>query len=118
MLLFQPLFRVTAGTKTLVGFEALLRWQHPNLGCLVADQFISQAEKSGLVIPLGEWVLARALREGRDLQQILPHQEMRIAVNISPLHLPQAGFCAGLDGALEAEAFPPGLLSLEVATAF
>jgi EAL domain-containing protein (putative c-di-GMP-specific phosphodiesterase class I) len=114
MLLYQPLFRVTAGTKRLMGFEALLRWQHPRHGCMTADQFIPQAEKSRLVLPLGEWVLARALRQGRVLQQIRPHAEMRMAVNVSPLQIKQAGFCAGLAGALEAEAFPPECLSLEV----
>jgi EAL domain-containing protein (putative c-di-GMP-specific phosphodiesterase class I) len=78
------------------------------------EQFIPQAEKSGLILPLGEWVLAKALRQGRVFQHIRPREEMRMAVNISPLQIPQAGFCSGLAGALEAEAFPPEALSLEV----
>ncbi len=114
VLLYQPLFRISAGTKWLVGFEALLRWQHPRHGCMLPDQFIPQAEKSGLIAPLGEWVLANALRHGRALQRLRPNAEMRMAVNISASQLPQAGFCTGLAGALEAEAFPPAALSLEV----
>ncbi len=78
------------------------------------NQFIPQAEQSGLILPLGEWVLASALRQGRTLQRLRPDAEMRMAVNISASQLPQAGFCTGLAGALEAAGFPPAALSLEV----
>ncbi|HEY1413925.1 MAG TPA: EAL domain-containing protein, partial [Rhodopila sp.] len=115
VLLYQPLFRSVAGTRYLLGFEALLRWQHPRHGCMSPDQFIPQAEKSGLIIPLGELVLARVLRQGHVFRQIRPEADMRMAMNISPLQLVQPGFCSGLAGALEAEAFPPAALSLEVA---
>jgi diguanylate cyclase (GGDEF)-like protein len=114
VLLYQPLFRTTAGARCLAGFEALLRWQHPQNGCMFPGQFIPRAEESGLIIPLGEWVLAKALRQGRAFQRIRPDAEMRIAVNISASRFSQAGFCSGLAGALEAEAFPPAALFLEV----
>jgi len=113
-LLYQPLFRITNGARRLVGFEALLRWQHPRHGRMIPCQFIPQAEQSGMILPLGEWVLAQAVRQGRAFQLIRPDAEMRIAVNVSPSQIPQPGFCSGLAGALEAEAFPPTALFLEV----
>jgi EAL domain-containing protein (putative c-di-GMP-specific phosphodiesterase class I) len=114
VLLYQPLFRSIAGTRSLLGFEALLRWHHPRHGCMLPDQFIPQAERSGLIIPLGELVLARILRQGHRFRQIRPDADMRMAMNISALQVAQAGFCSGLAGALEAEACPPAALSLEV----
>jgi diguanylate cyclase (GGDEF)-like protein len=113
-LLYQPMFRIVAATRRLVGFEALLRWRHPRHGWMSPDQFMEPAEKSGLILPLGEWVLATALRQGRVLQQIRPDEEFRMAVNISARQFPQTGFCSGLVGALESEAFPPAALVLEV----
>jgi len=114
LLLYQPLFRMTEGARRLAGFEAFLRWQHPLHGCMLPHQFIPEAEKSGLMIPIGEWVLATVLRQGRVLQQLRPQAEMRLAMNISPSQIPQAGFCSGLAGTLEADGFPPSALSLEV----
>ncbi len=114
VLLYQPLFRITTTTRRLVGFEALLRWHHPRHGCMGPNQFIPRAEKSGLILPLGEWVLAKALRQGRAFQLIRPNTEMRMAVNIAASQLPQPGFCSGLVGALEADGFPPSALSLEI----
>jgi len=60
-------------------------------------------------------VLTTALRQGRELRRMRPDNEMRMAVNISALQLPQAGFCSGISGTLEAEGFPPSALSLEAA---
>ena len=114
VLLYQPMFRIAGAARRLVGFEALLRWHHSRHGWMLPDQFIEPAEKSGLIHPLGEWVLATALHQGHVLQAMRPDTEFRMAVNISALQLPRAGFCSGLLGALEAEAFPPAALVLEV----
>jgi diguanylate cyclase (GGDEF)-like protein len=113
-LLYQPLFRIVAGAKCLVGFEALLRWQHPRHGSMSPDDFIALAEQSGLILPLGEWILAKALRQGRIFRQIRPGGEMRMAVNISASQLLQAGFCSDLLGALASEGLPHSALSVEV----
>jgi diguanylate cyclase (GGDEF)-like protein len=112
-LLYQPLFSIAGGKRHLVGFEALLRWQHPRNGMMSPDRFLPLACKSGLIHPLGEWVLASALRQGCVFRNIRPDGEMRIAMNVAVEQF-QAGFCPGLAGALEAEGFPPAALCLEV----
>lgn len=112
VLVYQPLFSIAAGTQKLAGFEALLRWRHPRLGWMAPNSFIPLAEKSGLILPLGDWVLATALRQGRMLQ--LPGANLRLAVNISALQLAQPNFCAGLADVLQAEGLPPTALCLEV----
>jgi len=111
-LVYQPLFRIAGGTRQLAGFEALLRWHRPRLGWTAPDLFIPQAEKSGLILPIGDWVLSRALREGRVL--IGKDAGMLLTVNFSALQLAQPGFCADLAELLQAEGFPPEALCLEV----
>jgi diguanylate cyclase (GGDEF)-like protein len=114
VLLFQPLFSVTAGTRRLAGFEALVRWRHPRLGWISPAQFIPLAEKSGLILPLGDWVLAAALRQGKMLRQAHPNANLVMHVNVSALQLPQSAYGLGVAGALEAEGYPPGALCLEI----
>ena len=111
-MVYQPMFRFVEGTRTLAGFEALVRWRHPRLGWMAPGLFIPQAEQSGLILPLGDWILARALREGRDLTAQDPR--LSLAVNFSALQLAQPGFCSGLAELLRAEGFPPAGLCLEV----
>jgi diguanylate cyclase (GGDEF)-like protein len=114
VLVYQPMFSIASGTRKLVGFEALLRWQHPRLGWMAPDLFIPLAEKSGLILPIGDWVLARGLREGRVLLHGGPNVDLRLSVNISASQLTQPNFCSGLADALQAEGFPPTALCLEV----
>jgi diguanylate cyclase (GGDEF)-like protein/PAS domain S-box-containing protein len=114
VLLYQPLFRIGSGTRRLAGFEALVRWQHPRHGWLSPGTFIPLAEKSGLILPLGDWVLATALRHGRAMRDAYPEANLIMNVNVSALQLPQSGYCSGIAGALEAEGYPPAALCLEV----
>jgi len=114
VLLYQPLFAVTAGTKRLAGFEALIRWRHPRHGWISPAQFIPLAEKSGLILPLGDWVLATALRQGQVLRRAHPNADLVMNVNVSALQLPQSAYGLGIAGALEAEGYPPGALCLEI----
>ena len=114
VLLYQPLFGISSETRRLVGFEAVIRWRHRRHGWLSPALFIPIAEKSGLISPLGDWVLTTALRQGRVIRTAYPSADLIINVNVSALQLPREGFCSDVAGALEAEGFPPGALCLEV----
>jgi len=82
VLFFQPI--VSLISNQIVGFEALVRWQHPVLGTIAPLAFISLAEKTGFIVPLGNWVLHEACRRLRDWHDAIPEsREMSIAVNIS-----------------------------------
>lgn len=87
-LLYQP--QIDTETRRMVGVEALLRWQHPHLGVITPDKFISLAEETGLIIPIGEWTLIEACRQNRAWQQQgLP--PVRMAVNLSARQFSQHG---------------------------
>jgi diguanylate cyclase (GGDEF)-like protein len=109
---YQPKF-AAADAKRVIGAEALLRWQHPRHGLLMPDQFIAQAEKTGLIIPIGNWVLNEACRqmsrwyaEGRD--------DWRVAVNLSALQFCHVGLIDSVRNALERHALPANCLTLEI----
>jgi diguanylate cyclase (GGDEF)-like protein len=77
---YQPRMRMADGA--LVGVEALIRWQHPRRGLMAPDKFIGVAEDSGLIVPIGEWVLEEACRQLRDWQRTVA-SDLRLSVNIS-----------------------------------
>src|SRR5690606_33136529 len=85
-LVYQPKFQAPVGP--IVGFEALLRWQHPSQGLLCPDQFLPLAEKSGLIIPIGNWVIDEACRQLR-VWHLEGHTEWSMAVNLSTLQFEQ-----------------------------
>jgi EAL domain-containing protein (putative c-di-GMP-specific phosphodiesterase class I) len=114
VLQYQPLFSITGATKKLVGFEALVRWRHPRSGWMAPDLFIPQAEKSGLILPLGEWVLTKALSQGQEFFRVCPDMKRYMTVNVSVVQFAEAGFCSGLAAMLQAKDFSPALLCLEV----
>ncbi len=103
---YQPLLS-SCGMR-MQGLEALVRWQHPELGPVPPEDFIPLAESRGLVVPLGEWVLRRACSDARRW----PH--LRIAVNVSPVQFRQRGFVAKVKSILEATGFDPNRLDLEL----
>jgi diguanylate cyclase (GGDEF)-like protein/PAS domain S-box-containing protein len=89
-LVYQPQMDVVTGKVT--GLEALLRWQHPELGLVPPDQFIGIAENTGMILPIGEWVLRTACSQARKWQgQGL--RPVRVAVNVSAVQFRQEGFC-------------------------
>ncbi|MGA8276676.1 MAG: EAL domain-containing protein [Rhodanobacteraceae bacterium] len=108
---YQP--QVDAGTEDIVGMEALLRWEHPDLGMISPGFFIPLAEASGLIAPIGEWVLRAACADARRWQQRfgLP---LRLGVNLSPLQLRMPGFAGVVSDALAKTGLDPGLLDLEM----
>jgi diguanylate cyclase (GGDEF)-like protein/PAS domain S-box-containing protein len=88
-LVYQP--QVDIRTKTITGLEALLRWQHPKLGLVPPAKFIGIAEHSGLIVPIGEWVLRSACTQAKIWQEAgLP--AVPIAVNVSAVQFRQQGF--------------------------
>lgn len=78
---YQP--QMDLRTGRMIGFEALLRWQNPDLGLVPPDRFIPLAEETGLIIPIGEWVLKTACMDNKHWQAV-GHPPMAVAVNLSP----------------------------------
>ena len=100
-------------TGDISGVEALLRWQHPDLGIVPPLHFIPTAEESGLIVPIGKWVLDTACAQNVAWQQQgLP--AMRIAVNLSPRQFTDPNLLQDIRGALAASGMAPQLLELEI----
>ena len=110
-LFYQPKFDALKGTP--VGAEALLRWEHPEEGLLLPDRFIALAEKTGLIIPIGDWVLDEACRQMR-LWYEQGYQHWRIAVNLSALQFCHVGLVDSVAGALARHNLPANSLTLEI----
>ncbi len=103
---YQPLLSA-CGTR-MQGLEALVRWQHPELGMVPPEDFIPLAESRGLVVPLGQWVLRRACHDARRWPGL------RIAVNVSPVQFRQRGFVDTVKAILDATGLDPNRLDLEL----
>ena len=108
---YQP--KVEAADGRVSGVEALVRWQHPELGLVGPNQFIGVAEEIGLIIPLGEWVLATACRQLRAWQQ-QGCAPVSVAVNIAGSHFRQPSLLTAVADALRDSNLDPGLLEIEV----
>lgn len=106
-LLYQPVVQASSGALT--GFEALLRWMHPEYGNITPAKFIPLAEETRLIAPIGEWVLRRACIEAARWDHPL-----RIAVNVSSEQLHDTSFVACVAQALEQSGLHPDRLELEV----
>ncbi|WP_186768246.1 EAL domain-containing protein [Streptomyces qinzhouensis] len=110
---YQPL--VHMGDGRVHGAEALVRWSHPQHGVLGPDQFIPLAEHTGLIVPLGRWVLQEAVRQACDWQQHRTESgPLRINVNLSPAQLQHPGLVKDTVAVLERAGLEPGALCLEV----
>jgi diguanylate cyclase (GGDEF)-like protein len=110
-LYYQPKFDAVSGIA--VGAEALLRWEHPQQGLLLPAAFIALAEKTGLIIAIGEWVLDEACRQ-MSLWYAQGYQSWRIAVNLSALQFCHAGLVNSVAAALERHQLPANSLTLEI----
>jgi diguanylate cyclase (GGDEF)-like protein len=110
-LVYQPV--ISLAHRTLVGLEALVRWRHPEWGCVEPARFIPVAEDSGLIAPLGDWILAEACRAARRWhEQGAP--AVPVMVNVSALQLRRPGFETHLSAVLGETGLPPALLELEL----
>jgi diguanylate cyclase (GGDEF)-like protein/PAS domain S-box-containing protein len=108
---YQPIVDVRSGR--VCGVEALLRWRHPELGLLPPSEFITLAEISGLIVPIGHWVLKTACEQVREWQAMgFPH--LRVSVNLSPRQFQQANLVSQVTGALAASGIDAGSLDLEI----
>jgi diguanylate cyclase (GGDEF)-like protein len=110
-LVYQPQMDIATGK--IIGLEALLRWQHPELGLVPPDKFIRIAENSGLIVPIGEWVLRTACSQARKWQdEGIP--AVSVAVNVSAVQFRQEGFGEVIRKVLYETGLPPQLLELEL----
>jgi diguanylate cyclase (GGDEF)-like protein/PAS domain S-box-containing protein len=113
LLAYQPM--VSLHDESIVGVEALIRWEHPGRGLIPPDEFIPVAEETGLIERIGHWVLDRACRQAA--QWARAHQDVApvgIAVNLSPLQLAQRGFPEVVADVLHGSGLDPASLSLEI----
>jgi EAL domain-containing protein (putative c-di-GMP-specific phosphodiesterase class I) len=110
-LVYQPQMEIATGK--IVALEALLRWQHPKLGLVPPDRFIRIAENSGLILPIGEWVLRTACSQARKWQEEgLP--AVSVAVNVSAVQFRQEDFCELIRRVLHETGLEPQYLELEL----
>ncbi|MBA1288542.1 putative bifunctional diguanylate cyclase/phosphodiesterase [Pseudomonas japonica] len=110
-LFYQPKFDAASGRP--VGAEALLRWQHPQLGLLGPDKFIELAEKTGMIIPIGDWVLNEACRQ-MALWVREGYDDWRVAVNLSALQFCHGGLVESVALALSRNGLEARNLTLEI----
>ncbi len=104
---YQPVLDLESGR--IAGLEALVRWSHPTRGVMYPDSFIEVAEDTGLIVPIGEWVLRQACRDAADW----PH-DVKIAVNLSPAQFKRGDLVSMVISALGAAGLDPLRLELEI----
>jgi EAL domain-containing protein (putative c-di-GMP-specific phosphodiesterase class I) len=107
---FQPQIDLQSGAIT--GAEALVRWVHPDLGLISPAEFIPLAEETGLIVPIGEWVLKQACHAAR--QWHLDGYPLRVAVNLSGRQLKEDGFVATVLEIVRLSGLPPASVELEL----
>jgi diguanylate cyclase (GGDEF)-like protein/PAS domain S-box-containing protein len=111
-LLYQP--KVELGSERIVGVEALIRWEHPEHGTIPPLKFIPLAEQSGLIVPIGAWVVQEACREAARWHAEFDRRDLMIAVNLSPRQLGTGGIVETVREALDETGLDPSALCLEV----
>ena len=111
---YQPIVRLSDGE--MVGLEALVRWQHPTLGLVSPQEFVPLAEESGLVVPMGNWVLDQACSDLARWHRLAPAgaPRLRVSVNVAARQLQSAAFLAVVDAALARHDLDPASLTLEI----
>ncbi len=108
---YQPKLCLRSGR--LLGMEALLRWNHPEKGMIRPDQFISVAEETGLIIPIGKWIARQACRMSKALSAA-GLGNLQVAINLSPKQFSDPDLVASIANILKEEALPASLLELEL----
>jgi diguanylate cyclase (GGDEF)-like protein/PAS domain S-box-containing protein len=108
---YQP--KVNINTNEIIGMEALVRWDHPELGIIPPIKFIPLAEETGLIVPLGEWILKESVRQA-SLWQENGYPDLNLSVNISVRQLEDNNFGTMLQNVLEETTYNPEKLELEI----
>jgi len=112
-LAYQPIFSLKDGR--MVGFEALIRWQHPKRGLLAPDAFIEAAEATGAIVAIGEWVLGEACRQLQAWTHVYESaRALTVSVNVSPRQLATPGFVASVGDALDRSQLDAQRLNIEI----
>jgi EAL domain-containing protein (putative c-di-GMP-specific phosphodiesterase class I) len=112
-LLYQPI--LSLASDQITGFEALLRWHHPQRGLISPSEFILIAEETGLILPIGQWVLLAACRQLYEWQTKFPRTPtLTMNVNISGRQFAAAGFLEQVEAVLQEVAIDPHTLRLEI----
>ncbi|RLQ90578.1 bifunctional diguanylate cyclase/phosphodiesterase [Planomicrobium sp. Y74] len=111
VLYYQP--KVVLGTKKIIGMEALLRWQHPELGWISPVEFIPVAEETGQIVSIGEWVLEEACRQNKRWQDA-GYPPLTVSVNVSVLQFKHGKFLETVEQVLEKTGLDTRYLELEI----
>jgi diguanylate cyclase (GGDEF)-like protein len=109
---YQPI--VDVSSQQIVGFEALLRWRHPERGLISPLEFIPLAEETGLIVPIGRWVLQEATRQAAEWQNRSPLGRLRMSVNVSVRQFQHPDLVGDVAEALQRSGLDPRLLTLEI----
>jgi diguanylate cyclase (GGDEF)-like protein/PAS domain S-box-containing protein len=107
---YQPIRDLA--TRRIVGVEALLRWQHPQMGLVFPQSFLARSDFTGLILAIGPWILGSAAVQVREWQR--RQRSLRLAVNLSPAELTKRSLPDELKATLDATGLPPRLLQIEV----
>jgi diguanylate cyclase (GGDEF)-like protein/PAS domain S-box-containing protein len=111
-LFYQPVVSLASGR--IVSLEALARWAHPQRGLLVPEDFIPLADETGLIVPVGRWVLGQACRQIRTWRQARPTEDVRVSVNVSARQFSHHGLVGDIEEALRESGAAPAALEVEV----
>ncbi|MDQ3137651.1 MAG: EAL domain-containing protein [Gemmatimonadota bacterium] len=109
---YQPIVHLQSGA--IYGVEALLRWEHPQFGRLLPQHFIPLAEETGLIVPLGAWVLGEACRQVQAWRLAYPQLQLAVSINISGHQLQSAGLADALRQTLTSSGVEPSAVVLEI----
>lgn len=108
---YQP--QINLDSDKIIGFEALVRWKHPEKGIITPDKFIALAEETGLIVPIGRWVLFEACKQLKEWID-MGYQDVHMAVNLSARQFKDANLVSIVEAAVKEASIPPEFLELEI----